>query len=212
MCDIGKARIPDEILNKPDRLTVDEYGLVKQHVVHSVKILLEAGNVNRSVIEIVATHHERYNGSGYFRGLNHGDIPVLGQIAGIVDCYDAMISEQCYSQAISSYEAIRRLYGCSNELFQRELIEAFIQAIGIYTVGSFVELNTGLVAIVIEQNPFQRLRPRLMAVLDENKQPLSAMPIVDLIQVTADEKGNPIEIVKAIDPEDYDIDPKEFYI
>jgi len=212
MCDIGKARIPEEILNKPESLTEAENLLVRQHVGHSVATLEEAGNSKRAVIEIVANHHERFDGSGYFRGLKKGDIPVLSQIAAIVDSYDAMTSERCYRPAISSYEAIRRLYGSSNELFQRELVEAFIQAIGVYTVGSFVELNNGQVAIVIEQNQFRRLRPKLMVLLDENKKSLAALPIIDLIKEPTDNRGNVLEIVKGIEPADYDINPRDFYI
>jgi HD-GYP domain-containing protein (c-di-GMP phosphodiesterase class II) len=212
MCDIGKSRVPDEILSKPERLTDDEYALMQQHVSHSVAILQEAGNVNRAAIEIVSTHHERFDGSGYPRGLKQDAIPVLGQIAAIVDCYDAMTSDKIYSPAVSPSEAIRRLFGWAGVFFQRELVDAFIQAIGIYAVGSFVELSTGQVAIVIGQNQLRRLRPKVMVVLDENKNSVSSMSIIDLLHETADARDNPLEVKRSIDPNDFGLDPRDFYI
>ena len=201
-----------QILNKPEELTSEEYELMKQHVTHSVAILQEAGNTNRAVIEIVSSHHERFNGSGYLRGVKQSQIPVLGQIAAIVDCYDAMVSDKIYSPAVSPSEAIRRLYGWADDLFQRELVEAFIQAIGIYAVGSFVELSTGEIAIVVGQNQLRRLRPKVVVVLDKDKKPVTAMPIIDLMHELTDHKGEKLGIRRSIDPKDYDIDTREFYI
>lgn len=212
MCDVGKSRVPKDILNKPERLTEEEFDLMKQHVSHSIAILDETGKVNRTVMEIVGTHHERFNGSGYMRGIKQKDIPVLGQIAAIVDCYDAMTSDKIYREAVSPSEALRRLYGWADELFQRELVEAFIQAIGIYAVGSFVELTTGQIAIVIGQNQLRRLRPKVMIVLDENKKAISSMPIIDLLHETEDGKGTPLGVNRSIDPKDFNLDPRDYYI
>jgi len=212
MCDIGKIRLPSELLNKPGRLTKSEFEVIKEHVKHSVAIMEEAGNLSRTAIEVAATHHERFDGTGYLRGLKGSEIPVLGRMAAIVDCYDAMTSERCYSTGVSPHEAIRRLYAWRNELFQDELVEHFIQAIGAYPTGSIVELSTGQVGIVIMQNRIRRLRPKVMLVLDENKKSLGAGPIIDLMKETEDSKGDPLEIVKAGHHDEYGIDPRDYYL
>ena len=212
LCDIGKLRLPSEILNKPDRLTEAEFEEIKKHVVHSIEIMEEAGNMNRVAIEIAATHHERFDGSGYLRSMNGPQIPVLGRMAAIADCYDAMTSDKVYRSAISPYEAIRQLYGMRDVLFQDSLVENFIQMIGIYPTGAIIELSTGEVGIVISQNQIRRLRPKVMLVLDEDKQPKGATPIIDLFKKTEDSSGHPLEIIKELEPGTYGVDPKEFFL
>ena len=212
LSDIGKLRLPSEILNKPDRLTEVEFEEVKKHVVHSIEIMEEAGNMNRASIEIAATHHERFDGSGYLRGMNGPQIPVLGRVAAIADCYDAMTSDKIYKSAISPYEAIRQLYGMRDVLFQDSLVENFIQMIGIYPTGAIVELSTGQVGIVISQNQLRRLRPTVMLVLDMDKQPMDAAPIIDLHKQTEDSDGNPLEIIKELEPGTFNVDPKEYFL
>ena len=120
--------------------------------------------------------HERIDGSGYPKQLRGTAISAYGQIAGIVDTYDAMISERPYAAALSSYEAVHRLHDCAGTLFQSDLVEHLTQAIGVFPTGTLVELNTGEVGIVTEQNPARRLRPKISLVLNERKLPRT--PIV----------------------------------
>ena len=108
---------------------------------------------------IAHTHHERDNGCGYPRKLAGKQIPIFGKMAAIVDCYDAMTSDAVYRCAISSHKALRTLYARKDEEFQAGLIEQFIQCIGVYPVGSLVELTTGEVGVVLSQNCVRRLRP-----------------------------------------------------
>lgn len=210
--DVGKMRVPTELLSKPGPLSDDEFELVREHVAHSVRIMEDAGGISKEAIEIAATHHERFDGSGYPRGLKGGEIPALGRMAGIVDVYDAITSETVYRRAIPPHEAVRRLYAWRGSLFQEELVEVFIQTLGTYPTGSVVELTTGEVGIVISQNRLRRLRPRVMIILDKDKQPYGAGPVVDLIKETEDQHGSPLEIFKVLDPGAYGIDPKEFYL
>lgn len=212
MFDVGKMRVPKELINKPDRLTEREFKLVKQHVTHSVRIMEETGALSRESIAVAATHHERFDGSGYPRGLKAGKIPVLGRMAGIVDCYDAITSDTPYRRAISAHEAVRKLYGWRGSLFQDALVEQFIQTLGTYPTGSIVELTTGQVGIVISQNRVRRLKPKVMLVLDAEKNRYGAAPIVDLVKETEDAEGNPPEILKALEPGTYGIEPTEFYL
>ncbi len=210
--DIGKSRLPTTLLNKRERLNEDEMNLIRRHVAIGVKLLLDSGRFSKRVIEMVATHHERYDGSGYPRGLKGNTIPLFGRIAAIVDCFDAITSNRAYASAMSAAEAVHNLYEWRDKDFQGELVEQFIQAIGIYPAGTLVELNNGAVGVVIAQNRVRRLRPRLMLILDALKQPLKELPILDLMQVTRDADGMPLDISHTLAPGSYGIDPVELFI
>lgn len=210
LSDIGKVQLPRELLNKPGKLTEKEFEIVKKHVDYSVLIMEKSEGFSKTAIATAATHHERIDGSGYPRGLKGHEIPVLGRMAAIVDCYDAITSDRPYQRALSAYEAIRRLYDWRGSAFQGELVEQFIRTLGTYPTGSIVELSTGQVGIVVSQNPLRRLRPRIMLVLDADKNIYDFAPIVDLLNETQDSKGNPLEIVKTLEPGAYGIEPRDF--
>ncbi len=130
------------------------------HVDNGVELAQDIRGINDDILKMIECHHERHNGSGYPKGLEGADIPVYGRIAGVVDCYDAMISNRPHRPARSSYDAIRELNLMVGTKFQKQLIEQFVQALGMFPTGSLVELNTGEVAIVIEHNRVRRLRPK----------------------------------------------------
>lgn len=209
--DIGKIKIPSDILNKNGKLTDDEYVTIKSHVEEGFKIACEVEGIHKSVLDIITTHHERYDGSGYPRKIEKKSIPILGRIVGIVDCYDAMTSNRSYGQALPNDEVIKQIYTWRNTLFQNEIVEYFIQAIGIYPVGSVVELSNGEVGIVIAQNDFRRLRPRIMIVLDKSRKPVFTNRIRDLYHETTDDENKSLDIRKAVDPEKYNLSPREFF-
>lgn len=212
MFDMGKMKLPEELLSKPGRLTDEEFALMKKHVEFSVEIMRETKGVSEHAIDMAATHHERFDGSGYPNGASGGEIPLLGRVAGIVDFFDAITSDRPYAPARSPHEAIRNLYELRNTAFQDELIEQFIQTLGAYPVGTLVELSNGEAGIVIGQNRVRRLRPKVMVVLDSNKKPLEIAPTRDLIVETTADDGRPLDIVKALEPGAYGIDPDEFYL
>lgn len=212
MFDIGKMRLPSELLNKPRKLNVKEYELVKRHVEFGVSILQRTPGIHKDVIAITVTHHERYNGSGYPRGLRGDKIPFFGRMAAIVDCYDAITSNRPYCEGLTPHEAVRKLYEWRNVDFQDELVESFIQCLGVYPTGTLIELSSGEIAIVLSQNRVRRLRPKVMLVLDSNKQNVGTYPTVDMATTLEDADGVPLEILKAVDPREYNIDPKEFYL
>jgi putative nucleotidyltransferase with HDIG domain len=210
--DIGKMRLPSELLQKVGRLTDAELRLVWRHVGYGLELLEECGGVSKEVVNIVATHHERYDGSGYPRGLAGGQIPVFGQMAAIVDCYAAITSDRPYAAAVSPHDAIRHLYEWRNTDFQEDLLEQFIQALGVYPTGSVVELSTGEVGIVISQNRVRRLRPKVMVLLDRDKVAYEIAPVIDLLQESTDRHGRPMNIARALEPGSYGIRPEEFYL
>lgn len=181
--DIGKAKIPEQILIKQEPLNMEEILLFRSHVDNAVQLLIGNDEISHNVMRMVATHHERADGSGYPLGLTNNDIPIFGRIAGIVDSFDAMTSKRPYSNMIlSPHEAISSLYELRTTLFQADLVEQFIQSVGLYPTGSLVELNNGQIGVVTAINGLKRLRPTVMMILDENKLPLGDFKSINLAE------------------------------
>ena len=212
MMDIGNVHIPEPILNKNDKLTDIEYRIVKKHVGHSVDILKKTKGMNEDIINIALTHHERFDGSGYPSGLAGVFIPVYGRMAAIIDCYDAMTSHRPYSKAKSPYAALQDIYNWRGVAFQPELVEQFLQCMGVYPTGSLIEMANGQVGIVIEQNTTQRMRPKVMLILDSDKTQLMEYQTIDLSKTFEDSSGYPLNIYRGLDPDSYGIDPAEYYL
>jgi HD-GYP domain-containing protein (c-di-GMP phosphodiesterase class II) len=213
LLDVGKTRIPEALLNKPGKLDAIEIAEMRRHVEYGVDLLKEAGEVDSRVLDMVAHHHERFNGSGYPDGLKGADIPVYGRIAGIVDTYDAMITSRPYASTQSSYGALRQLRALAGIEFQAEIVNQFTQAIGMFPTGTLVLLNTGEVAVVTAQSRTRRLRPEVMIILDADKQPLHDYWVVDLnlVAATADDQAS-LWIESGLEPGAYGVDPAEYYL
>jgi len=212
MMDMGNVKVPEGILNKKGRLTEAEYRVVKKHVIHGVDILKKTQGMNEDIINIALTHHERFDGSGYPNALQGTQIPVYGRMAAIIDCYDAMTSNRPFSAAKSPYSALQNIYNWRGSAFQPELVEQFLQCMGVYPTGSLVEMTNGSVAIVLEQNLTQRMRPKIMLILDEEKQHLMEYKTIDLATTFEDASRLPMNIYRGLDPGAYDIDPTEYYL
>jgi len=203
--DIGKLKLGENLPKENRPLTDEEFRIMKKHVEVGVKLLEEGGMKNQNVIDMVAHHHERHDGTGYPQGLAGNKIPLFARIAAIVDCYDAITSDRIYSSAISPPHAIKQLYEWKDTFFQAEIVDQFIQAIGIFPAGTLVELSSGEVAMVVAASPSRRLRPDLMLLLDSNKQRLGDTEFLDLKEVTQTEDGTPLFIVKSLEPDAYGI-------
>ncbi|GAB3345996.1 HD-GYP domain-containing protein [Lysobacter tyrosinilyticus] len=212
LCDVGKTRLPLELLNKREPLTVEEVELVRQHVQHGLEIVDGTPGLSPKIREIVATHHERHDGSGYPWGLQGGDIPIFGRIMGIVDSYDAMTCLRPYAESRSPHQAVNELYQQRDKLFQPELVEQFIQNCGIYPTGSLVELSNGQVAVVTDVHSLKRLRPRVMLLLDTDKKPLQQFSVLDLGEVERDAAGHPLSVKTGLPTGAYGIDPVELFL
>jgi len=215
LLDIGKTRLRTDLLTKAEQLTAPEIKEVRAHVEQGIAILKESSGMDPRIVQMVKTHHERMDGSGYPDGLAADAIPLVGRIAGIVDTYDAMTSTRPYAKPKSTYDAVRQLKGLSSTWFQRELVEQFVQAVGVFPTGTLVELNTGEVGVVVGQSRYRRLRPEIMLVLDSNKQLRSDFSIIDL-QTKHDADGpesvQKLWIVQGLEPGAYGIDPTEYYL
>ncbi len=212
MFDVGKMKLPVELLTKPGRLTVEEFEMVREHVFLGVKLIKSTNGISNEAADIVLSHHERHNGKGYPHGIIGHKIPLFARIAGLVDVYDAITSDRCYANAMSQHNAIRKLYEWRNVDFQEELIEQFIQCIGVYPTGSVVELNNGEVGIILSQNRYRRLRPKVLIILDRNKVAYATPVIMDMIACEVDAAGQTLEIRNSLEPGSFGIDPREYYL
>jgi putative nucleotidyltransferase with HDIG domain len=204
--DIGKLRLEKELLNTERPLSKGEFQRVRQHVELGVEMIRDSGLMNQDVIDMVTHHHERHDGSGYPNGMEGNAIPIFARIAAIVDCYDAVTSHRPYARAIPPSNAIKLLHDRKGIDFQPELVEEFIQAIGIYPAGSLVELSSGEIAVVVAEYRTRRLRPNVMVMLDKNKKPLSEVKMIDLLSQTKTEDGQSLDIVTSLEPEAHGID------
>ena len=210
--DVGKIKLPEKLITNTQRYNQYEFKLVKQHVQHSIDIVKSIDGIDDDIIEMIQTHHERHNGSGYPLGLSGNKIPIFGKIAGIVDCYDAIISDRPFVSAMSPHNAVKKLYEWRDIDFQGELVEQFIQVVGIYPVGTLVELSDERVGVIVAQNRVWRLRPKVMLLLDENKDAYNEFDTIDLYKQVTDTENKPLDIVKSLEPGLYGIDPAQFYL
>lgn len=211
LIDVGKLELPADLLAHSGPLTPEQFEKVKEHVQRGLDILCEIDTVTTKVLEIVARHHERLDGSGYPERLVGDSIGMFGGMAGIVDVYTAITCDRPYAKAQSTLDAFRTLYDVRDSQFHAALVEQFIQTIGIYPVGSLVELTTGEVGIVVKENRLRRLKPRVMVLLDAQKRPLSYPGALDLIGDPLDAAGEPIAIARELRPDSHGLDLRQFF-
>jgi len=195
--DIGKLKTPLEILNKPDRLSDEEFSRIKEHPQEGHNILRQIPDMPNIVSDIALSHHEREGGQGYPNGLTGDQISFWSKLVSIVDVYDAITSDRCYHKGMSPTDALTRLYGWRGTDFAPDLVEQFIQCLGIYPIGSIVELNTAEIAIVITNEPRNRLLPKIEIILDPDKNPVYAPRIIDL--ANQDEQENSLRIMRTLE-------------
>lgn len=213
LLDVGKAELPDDLLAHPGALSEEQMREVRRHVQHSLRILGETGINSERVHQMVRTHHERYDGSGYPDRLSDSQIPLFGRMAAVIDSFDAMTSDRIHSKALSRHEVLQQLYRWSDKMYQREIVEQLTQCLGVYPTGSLVELNTGEVAIVMAQNRARSLRPRITVLTGPDKQVDPNFRTVDLmVQAEGSDAEQTIYIVRTLEPGAYGLDPSELYL
>lgn len=198
--DVGKMRLPAAILNKPGKLTAEEFGLVKNHPAFGVELLEKTHEISDTSRNVVARHHERYDGSGYPSGLGGHAIGRAGQIAAIADVYDAITSDRCYSRGLPPFEGVRKIYEWGKKTFDPSYVERFIKCLGIYPVGTVVELESGEIGIVTETNGENLLRPRVLLVYRKAQVPYRSPVEVDLADPAALGDALRRSIVRPLDP------------
>ena len=181
MHDIGHCRIPGRVNNKGGKLNPDEYALMQQHVDFNTSLLSSMAGVTPMMLEVAQQHHERYDGSGYPQGLVGDQISRFGQMAGIVDVYEAMTALRPFHRALPGTDVLRMLFQWSKDRFNPELVQSFIATVGIYPTGSLVRLRSDRLGIVLSQHPSERLRPRVKVIYSLRDNHFLEPRIVDLL-------------------------------
>ena len=204
--DVGKLQVDSTLIESDRVLDDDEYALVQEHVNLGLSAVKASGVINQDVLDMIEMHHERHDGSGYPHSLAGDQIPIFARIAAIVDCYDAITSHRNYAEALPPSIAIKMMYEWRDIDFQAELVEEFIQAVGIYPAGTLVELSSGQVGVVLSEYRTRRLRPKIMVLLDADKNPLTELLTINLLEVTETDTGQPLNIVNSLEPDAYGID------
>lgn len=203
--DIGMAKVPEEILGKAGSLTPAETAIMQQHVVWGADMLYASRQIPSAAIDIVTSHHERHDGSGYLHGAHADQISDFAMIGAIVDHYDAITSDRLHHGAVSAHHALTQMYGWRDKLFSAGMVEKFIQCLGIYPIGCVVQLNSGEIGVVAAINREQRLKPHVMLMYGANRQPYAEKPIANIAtRRIADDRPCEIERVLEIDALDFD--------
>ena len=176
---VGKAELPRALLFNEYQLDAAQYQQFRTYVEQGAQRLEEAG-LPRGVIAVVRGHRERHNGSGFPAGVRGDRIPLLAKIAGLVDYYEALISPREGYQPLTPAQAVGHLFELRNVEFQEDLVEQFIRAVGIYPIGTLVQLTNGQRGIVVSHSPRRRLMPTVMVMTDTAQRPLKSAKIIDL--------------------------------
>lgn len=161
--DIGKVGVPNEILNKPGRLTEDEFTAVRNHPRNGYELLARGGEFDDVALDVCLHHHERIDGRGYPDRLKGDEITLFAKMGAICDIYDAISSNRPYKSAWTPFESLRQMASWGKGHLDHEIFRAFVQSIGVYPVGSIVKLKSNRLAIVTEQNINELRKPVLKA-------------------------------------------------
>jgi len=177
--DLGKLKVPPEILNKPGALSREEFAIMQQHTTFGYELLSSDPALDPIIRDVTRHHHERIDGRGYPQQLEEWQISRFARLVSIVDAFDAMTSDRCYRDGIPASDAIRVLYRNRGRQFDADMVEAFIRMVGIYPPGTLVELSSGEVALIVAVHPGKKLKPRIEILMDAQKKPVTPR-IVDL--------------------------------
>lgn len=180
--DIGKTCVPLHILNKPGKLTMEEYELVCKHTRQGFEILRMQKGVRLVSARVALEHHERYDGSGYPQGLKGNEIHEFARITGVVDVYDALTADRVYRRAYPPHEAYEMLAASGNFTHDYKIVKAFLTNVAVYPVGTLVQLNSGDVGVVIGTARGHALRPRVRLLYTPSGEPYKDKPIIDLVE------------------------------
>lgn len=206
--DTGKMKVPNEILNKPGKLTEAEFAIMRRHPEEGWKILKEIDGMEAIPLDITLHHHERMDGTGYPYKLPGSEISQMAQMAAVVDVYDAITSDRCYHVGMPATEGLRKLWEWSKFHFNPELVQAFMRTVGIYPVGTLVRLESGRLGVVLEQNEGSLLQPKLKVIFSTKSNTYITPAIVDLARPMG--QGGADKIMGHEDPVKWGINVAQF--
>lgn len=205
--DIGKTRIPPALLDKSEPLTRHEWDVVQRHPQEGYDLLASSGHVERDVLDIVRMHHERWRGQGYPHGMLGETIPRNALIVGLVESFDAMTNARPYQTAVTPEQALQTLYHDAGQTFGAELVQALIRCLGIFPVGSVVELENGACGVVVGSRPGSGIWPTVLLVRSPDGEAYHKRVLLNLMAEAKQKRGGKTRRVRrAVTPKHAGID------
>ncbi|HPC39007.1 MAG TPA: HD-GYP domain-containing protein [Exilispira sp.] len=202
--DVGMMKVPENIINKKEKLTPTEFIEIQKHTIEGYKILSQKQNFTDEICQVALQHHERFNGSGY-PAKRHGDqITQFSKIVAVADSYDAMTEPHTYKEKFHGHRAIKDVLQASKNLYDPEVSKTFLSIMSIYPIGSLVQFNDGSIGIVIQANPNLPLRPTVKIIVDEFGDRVPDRKIIDL------EKNPNLFITSIINPKELNFQIEEY--
>jgi len=199
---MGMHLLPERLVNKRGPFRKKEYLAYRKHVDFGLELLKQYPALEDKIVRIVRCHHERHDGLGFPRGLRGDQIPVLARFAILGYCFERLMLSNDVRRSISPAKAISRLYKQRELKFPEQLIVEFIHVMGMYPVGTVVQLSTGEMALVLEKNVSNRLQPRIAIITDKLAKPVAEPRVIDL----SDKADNGLAIVGSVDPARFKLD------
>lgn len=212
LADVGKSKLPRALIDKPGMLSPSEFALVKEHVTIGLHALKKNMTLPSAVEQGIAQHHERMDGSGYPLGLKADQISIYGRMAAIVDCFSALITPRAYANPAAPQEALMNMLQWAGKAFHEPLLEQFVQAVGVFPIGSLVELSTGEVAVVVSHHRVKRLEPKVLILTGPDKVPYPKPKEFDLHRRVRDAQAKPIRIARGLPAGSYGLQLKDYYL
>jgi putative nucleotidyltransferase with HDIG domain len=211
MHDIGKVKTPSEVLNKPDKLTDEEFAIMKRHVVDGAEILRGTPEIPSLAPIVAFEHHLRLDGTGYPHGVTRPTLNLATMLCGIADVYDAMRSQRKYQQAYPSERILAVLQLNDGKQFDQHLVRRFVQLLGIYPVGNLVKLNSGEIAIVLQVHAPDPYRPKVRVLFASDGGRLELPHDLNLWEAARNGRDDvATSVIAPLNPADYGIDPLSF--
>ncbi len=204
--DVGKGRIPSQVLNKPGKLTNGEFKLMKEHPMLGLTELRKIKGLDLSILRGVVEHHERVDGKGYPRGLGGDKIHPFAKIIAIADVYDALTSVRVYKKVMTPAKALSLMFKWKSSDFDTDYLDRFIRIMGIYPPGTLVQLEDGRFALVLETNESSSLMPKVKVLYSKAKKPVPA-ECIDL--AAQGSGGKEIKVLRQPDPSELGIDMQQ---
>lgn len=186
--DLGKALMPMEVLNKPGKLTDEEFAIIKKHPEEGYKLLLASTGADEIALDVVLHHHEKTDGSGYPKHFKDSEISLFAKMGAVCDVYDAITSNRPYKSGWDPAESLRKMAEWVNGHFDPTVFQAFVKSLGIYPIGSLVKLNSGRLGIVVEQAEKSLLTPRIKVFYSTRSNARIKPEIIDLSRAGCPEK------------------------
>lgn len=197
--DVGKMAIPEDVLNKPGRLTDEEFEIVKAHPLRGWEMLKDSFDVDETALDVCLHHHERVDGRGYPDGLADADISLVARMGAVCDVYDAITSDRCYKKGWEPGEALKKMTEWKDGHFDEKIFHAFVKTVGIYPTGTLLKLKSGRLAVVTDQSTRTLLTPRVKIFFSCNSRAPIPPKVIDLAR-----SGETIESIEQ--PETWGLD------